>query len=139
MAKEADTSFQEVFSQASSTDLDQVATLVCLFCSFPSLHEPRAGHCCRDRKEDIPATTTAPKPECSQIPDPSDSPDLSNWNSISSSASLTGIFPLWELPWLGAHLLVSSPAPMQKKLDHSSSGTLSGHCNKQSHVDSQEV
>ena len=90
------------------------------------------------QEEDIPVTTTVPKPEGSQALDASDSqPHL-------TGAPPLPVPPLPDSPFVGTPP-VGCPfagfiaSPTQKKWDHSSSGSLCNHHNKRTHVDSQEV
>ena len=73
MAKEADTTFHEVFSQVSSTDL--IKLLPWYFSSTVTLHYMSKALATTIQQEgDIPVTITVPMLEASQAPDPPDSP-----------------------------------------------------------------
>ena len=128
MAEEADATFQEVFSQTSSTKLVKLLPW-CISSAIPLHYLNEALAMTVQQKEDIPVTTTAPELEGSQILAPSDSPAHQT-----GTPSLPVPF-LLDIPVVGttpfgcpfAGFIVS---PMKKKQDHSSSSTLSDQCNR---------
>ena len=137
MVKEADSTFQEVFSQTSSTD--SVKLLPWWVSSAVPLHYMNEVLAITvQQEEDVPVTTTVPKPEGSQGPDPSDSP------AHQTGTPPPPVPPLLDISFFGTPM-VGHPfaglivGPAQKKQDHSLSGTLGDQCNKWTHVNSQEV
>ena len=87
------------------------------------------------QEKDVPVTITVPKPEGSQALDLSDSP------ACQTELHLFQCLPFWISPLLalpqGGHPFTGFIAsPMQKKWDHSSSGTLGDQCDKQTCVNS---
>ena len=139
MAKEADATFHEVFSQASSTDLFKL--LPWYFSSAVPLHYmSNALATATQQEQDVPTTIAVPEPEGSQAPDPSDCPPHQPLSSDFTSPST----PLPDIPFVGTTLVGCPFAgfianPTQKKWDCSSSSSISHHCNKRTHVNSQEV
>ena len=116
MAKETDATFQAVFSQVSSTDsIKLLPWYISPVVPLCYMNEALATSVQQD--EDISVTTTVPKLEDSQAPDPSDSP------ACQTGTPLLWMHPLLDIPFngtppqLGAHLLDSLPAP------HRESGT----------------
>ena len=134
MAEEADATFQEVFSQTSSTDSVKLLPW-CVSSTFPLCYMNKVLATAVQQREDIPATTTMLELEGSQAPTLPDSP-----------AHQTGTPPLPVPPLLDIPLVGTPPVgcpfggfidgPTQKKWDCSSSGALGDQCNKQTHVDS---
>ena len=137
MAKEADTTFQEVFSQASWTDLIKLLPQ-CVSSAVPLHYMSKALTTTVWQEEDVPVTITVPMLEDSQALNPSDSP-----------AGQTGTPPLpmppfLDIPFVDTFLVWHpfagfSAGPIQKMWNHSSSDILSDQCNKRTHIDSQEV
>ena len=131
------TTFQEVFSQPSSTDF--IKLLSWCFSSAVSLHHMNEVLATTvQQREAIPVTTATPEPEGSQVQAPSDGP------VHQTGTPPLPVSPLLDIPFVGTPL-VRCPftefvdGPMHKKWDHSSSSTLGDQCNKQNHVDSQEA
>ena len=111
MAEEADTAFQEVFSETSSADLVKLLPWY-ISSAVPLCYMNEVLATAALQREDVPATTTKPKLECLQALAPRQF-SSSNLDSISSSASLR-ISPLLALPQLDAHLPDSLLAPCRK-------------------------
>ena len=137
MAEQADSTFQEVFSQWNSTDL--INLILWCVSSAVSLHYmSEALATTASQEEDVPVTVTVPELEGFQAPDPSDSP------AHQTGTPPLPVHPFLDIPFVGAppngHPFAGFIAgPMQRKWDCSSSDTLGDQCDKQTHVDSQEV
>ena len=83
-------------------------------------------------------TTTVPEPEGSQALDPSDSPAHQTGTPSPPAPSLLDI-PFVGTPLVGCPFARLIVGPTQQKVNNSSNGTLSDQCNKQTHIDLQEV
>ena len=137
MVKEADATFQEVFSQVSLTDLNKLLPW-CISSAVPLCYMSNALATAMQQDKDVPATSTVPKPEGSLAPSPPNSPAFQTWTLP------LPVPPLPDIPFVGT-IPVGCPfagfiaGPTQKKWDHSSSGPLSNHHDKRTHVDSQVI
>ena len=100
MAEEADTTFQEVFSQASSTDSIELL-LWCISSTVCLCYMSEVLATTTQQEEDIPGTITVPKLEDLQAQDPADSPAHQAGTPPLSSASLSGYSLCWHsLSWV---------------------------------------
>ena len=88
--------------------------------------------------KDMPATTTVPEPEGSPALGPSDSPAFPTGTPPLPVSCLPDI-PFVGTPPVGNPFAEFIAGPTQKKGDHSSSSSSSNHCDKRTHVDSQEI
>ena len=137
MAKEADTTFQGVFSQASSTYSNKLLPW-CVSSAVPLQYMSKVLATTVQEEEDVPVVITVPDPESSQTPNLSDS------LACSTGAPPLPVSPFLYILFVGT-LLLGYPftefiaGPTLKKQDHSPSGTLRDEHNKQTCVDSQEV
>ena len=124
MAKEAESTFKEVLPQTSLTNSVKLLPW-CISSAVPLHYMNEALTTAVQWEEDVPMTTTVPKPEGTQFPDPT-----------TSLAHHTGTPPplvplLLDIPFVGtshvgcpfAGFIVS---PMQKKQNCSPTDTLGG-------------
>ena len=122
MAEKANATFQEVFSQTSSTDLVKLLPW-CISSAITLCYMNEVLATTAQQREIVPVTTTIPEPEGSQTLAPSDSP------AHQTGTPPLPVPPLWDILFVGtppvgcpfARFIVS---PMQKRWDCSSSGTL---------------
>ena len=98
MAEETDATFQEVFSQASSTDMVKLVPW-CISSAIPLCYMNEVLATMVQQREDIAVTTTAPEPEGSQALAPSDSP------SHQTGTPHLPVPPLLDIPFVGTSLV----------------------------------
>ena len=136
MIEQADATFQEVFSQVSLADSIKLLPF-CVSSSVPLCYMSRALATTTQQDKDVPATTTASQPEGSLAPGPQAvqliDPELHHFQYLPYQIS-----PCRHSP-LGHPFAEFLAIPTQKKQDWPSSSSLSDHCNKKTHIDSQEV
>ena len=112
MVKQADATFQEVFSWASLADSIKLLSW-CKSSAVPLHYMSRPLATAMQQDKGIPVTPTASEPEDSPAPDPSSSP------ACPPGTLPLPVPPLPDIPFLGspqwgAHLLSSLPSPHRK-------------------------
>ena len=116
---------------------DQAAALLCLLHSSPCFMSEALATAVQ-QEENVPVTISIPETEGSQAPGPSDS------LAYQTGSPPLPVTPFPDIPFVGTPpvqhpFLGFRVNPSQEKWDHSPSGPLSDQCNKQTHVNSQEV
>ena len=137
IVKQTDATFQEVFSQASSTNSIKLLSW-CISSTVPLCYMSGVLATAMQQNEDIPATTTAAKPDGSLAPGPSSSPAHPPGTPPLPVHSLLDILFVGTPP-VGHPFAEFLAIPKQKRWDCSSKSSLDDHCNKRTHADSQEV
>ena len=137
MVKQADATIQEVFFQASSADSIKLLPW-CISSTAALCYLSGVLATAMQQDEDIPATTTAFKPEGSLAPCPSYSPACPPGTLPLPILPLQDI-PFVGTPFIGCPFVESLAIPTQKKWYCSPSNSLGNHHDKRTHVDSQEV
>ena len=120
MAKEADATFQEVFSQANLTNSIKLLPW-CVSSTFPFHYMSEVLATTMQQNEDIPATITVPKLEGSLALGPSNSPAYQTGTLPLPVPPLPDI-PFVGTPQVGLCFAWFIASPTQKKQDYSSSG-----------------
>ena len=137
MVKQADATFQEVFSQGNSANSIKLLPW-CISSTVLLCYMSGALATATQQDEDVPATTTASEPEGSLASGPSSSPTHPPRTPPFRVPPLLDI-PFVSIPPVECPFAEFLAVPTQKKWDCSSSSSLSDHCHKRTHVNSQEV
>ena len=137
MVMQTDATFQEVFSQVSSSNSIKLLPW-CVFFSVPLHYMSRVLATTMEQDEDVPATTTASESEGSLAPGPSSSQAHPTRTPQPPVTPLQDILSVGTPP-MGCPFAEFLASPKQKKQACSTSGSLSNHCDKRVCVDSQEV
>ena len=123
MAGEANTTFPEVFSQASLTYSIKLLPW-CVSSTVPLYYISKVLYTVMQQEEDVPTTITVPRAECSQAPETSDSLAHQTGTPPLPVHPFLDI-PLWALLLLGILFLGFRASPLQEKWGCFLSGTLS--------------
>ena len=137
MDEQTDATFQEVFSQVSLANSIKLLPW-CLSSTIPLCYMSGVLATTAQQDGDIPATTAASESEGSPAPGPWSSPAHPPRTPPFPipplpDISFVGTPPVWH-PFAAFHAI-----PTEKKWDCYSSGLLDDHCNRRTHVNSQEV